>query len=68
MSEIEDDPDEWQTRIFRARTCGEARALVSQWLGDFASHGPLEIRSIRTEDRGMDAVATLTFRTMQPKE
>ena len=34
---------------FAARTAGKARTAAGEWLHDFSRHGPLQIRTIRTE-------------------
>ena len=59
-----DGANNWQTRIFIGRSAGEARKSASEWLQNFANHGPLEIKSIKTEDRRNDVVAVVTIRDM----
>ena len=57
----------WHSRIFYGRTVGVARQSASVWLQDFGTHGPLEIKSIKTEDRGGEVVAIVTMRDMSPE-
>jgi hypothetical protein len=40
---------ESETKSFTADSAGQARSAASEWLSDFAAHGPLQIKKIRTE-------------------
>lgn len=42
-----------------------ARSALSDWLGDFKSHGPLKIRSIRVDEAGDQFVATVCYSEME---
>jgi TorA maturation chaperone TorD len=57
---------EWRTRLFVGPTVGEARTYASVWLQDFSGHGPLDIRSIRSEVRQDHSVVVVTHRDMEP--
>lgn len=56
--------DDWQTKLFIGASVGEARNLASEWLRDFRDHGPLEIKSIKSEVRGDHSAAIVTHRAM----
>jgi hypothetical protein len=49
------------TKQFRANTAGNARRAVSAWLSDFNSHGPLDIKSIKTTAQGSQFVAVVSY-------
>ena len=38
-----------ETKSFTADSAGQARGAASEWLSDFAAHGPVQIKSIRTD-------------------
>lgn len=47
---------------FAERTAGQARTAAGEWLHDFSSHGPLQIRKITT-DRHRDIFLTMVIYT-----
>jgi hypothetical protein len=50
-------------KVFTGTTPGGARALASAWLGDFKTHGPLHIRSIRVVEEEVGGfTAVITYR------
>jgi hypothetical protein len=48
-------------KSFTAESPGKARAAASAWLGDFAVHGPLNIRTIRVIEDGESFAAIVTY-------
>src|SRR5688500_7907225 len=38
-----------ETKSFTAGSAGQARRAASEWLSDFAAHGPLQIKTISTD-------------------
>ena len=72
-----------ETKSFTADSAGQARSAASEWLSDFAAHGPVQIKSIRTDiccDRfPMEGdpsrmkpverfITTVTYRPMSPAQ
>ena len=70
-----------ESKSFTADSAGQARSAASEWLSDFAAHGPLQIKKIRTEifcdgfsleDDPLEKkpverfITTVTYRTMSP--
>jgi hypothetical protein len=52
-------------KSFAAGTPTAARLAASAWLGDFAAHGPLDLRSIRVVEEGDAFAAVVTYREME---
>jgi len=48
-------------KSFTGDSPGKARAACSAWLGDFAAHGPLHIRTIRVIEDGETFAAIVTY-------
>ena len=54
-----------KSREFAADSPAAARIAAAAWLQDFSAHEPLEIDSIRTERRGDNFVAVVTYRSSE---
>jgi hypothetical protein len=52
-----------RSKIFGGDTAEGARDAAVAWLRDFDAHGPLRIRSIRTESHGSHFVAIVAFQS-----
>jgi hypothetical protein len=50
-----------QSKSFSGESPDAARNAASEWLRDFSSHGPLDIRSIRVSEEDESFVATVTY-------